>query len=162
MKITNKGQLNSLFISKGCSIVPKELDQKVYKNNLNNPIVRMEIEDECRKPLQSKFAVEAKGKTRWEWYSHNTERKRYFQRHFGNTYYEVDADEFHYHDVGSAEILKEQQALYNKLKREYQKALKGEDITDVEKVEAITRKKSIQLLNGLVGQPRYDRIYGGC
>lgn len=159
-KITNKGQFNNLFISKGYSIEPVKIDQKVYKNKLYDPIVRSTIEDECNKPLQSKFAVEAKGKPRFNWNYTDTMRNKYRQRHFGNTYYEIDADELQWHEVGSSDILKEQRRLYNQLKREYEKELNN-DITTVEKITAVTRKKSIQLLNGLVSQPRYDRIYGG-
>jgi hypothetical protein len=65
-----------------------------------------------------------------------------------------------------SDIEKEQRKLYNKLKREYEKSLQVnnsvEDDTTInkqDKLQAVTRQRSVKLLNGLAFAPRYDRIY---
>lgn len=149
-KVTNKGQLTSSF--------NRQLKQYVVKQSAKSNVDWNEIKQECNKPLQSKFAVEAHGKLRMEWAHHNTMNNRLRTHHFGNTWYEVDRAEYQFHEVGSADILREQQRLYNKLKREYEKA-QNDMVTEAEKVQAVTRNKSIKLLNGLTCSPNYDRIY---
>lgn len=153
MKVSNKGQLTSSFNRHN-----SQLKRYVVKKSAKNNVDWNEIRQECDKPLQSKFAVEAHGKLRMEWYSHNTMNSRLKTSHFGNTWYEVDRAEGQFHEVGSVDILREQQRLYNKLKREYEKA-QNDMVTEIEKVQAVTRNKSVKLLTGLTCSPRYDRIY---
>lgn len=151
-KISNKGQLNSKYNRVG------DLKQNNAIVKRRNTIDWYEVEQECNKPLQSKFAVQAYGKLRSEWYSHNDMNKRLKTHHFGSTWYEVDRNENSFHEVGSIEILKEQQRLYNKLKREYEKA-QNDMVTTVEKVKAKVRNRNVKLLSGLTCSPNYDRIY---
>lgn len=153
MKITNDGQLTSAYNRRYDRF--KQMEDRRYKSNRPN---YYEIHQECDKPLQSKFAVEAHGKLRNEWYSHNCLNNKFKTRHFGNTWYEVDRADNQFHEVGSADILREQQRLYNKLKREYEKA-QNDMVTTTEKMQAKIRNKNIKLLSGLTCSPNYDRIY---
>lgn len=152
MKVTNDGQLTSAYNRR------TNFKQFVIPHKDRNKPNYYEIHQECNKPLQSKFAVEAHGKPRMEWYSHNCLNNKLRTQHFGNTWYETDRAEEQFHDVGSPEILREQQLLYNKLKREYEKQLNN-DITEEEKEKAVVRNRNIKLLQGLTSSPRYDRIY---
>lgn len=122
---------------------------------------------ECNKPLQSKFYVDGNCKAKFKPYYHDSMKHQYRCISFGNTDYEVDRKETEWHDVGSREILAEQQKLYNKLKRQHERELKAQrgevDNTPMgkeEKQEIKTRKISKQLLAGLHGHPNYNRVYG--
>ncbi len=158
MRITNNQQLTSLY------------NRRVVRRTQPNVKAKVDvIHLECNKPLTSRFYVESNSKGKFKPYYHDTMKHQYRCISFGNTDYEVDRSEGQFHDVGSKEILAEQQRIYDQLKKEYELELKARrgEVVDVhmskeEKVKVATRTKSIQLLKGLVDQPRYDRIYKGA
>ena len=58
-----------------------------------------------------------------------------------------------------SDVEKEQWRLYRQLKHEYEQEQKQAKQKQAEKLANATRKKSVQLLQGLANSPRYDRIY---
>lgn len=157
MKITNNQQLTSLY------------NRREVKRTQSNARAKVDvIHLECNKPLTSRFYVESNTKGKFKPYYHDTQRNKYRCISFGNTDYEVDRSEGQFHDVGSKEILAEQQRIYNQLKREYERELKAQrgevdnsHMSKEDKQVIATRTKSVQLLKGLANQPYYDRIYMG-
>lgn len=68
-----------------------------------------------------------------------------------------------------SDIVREQKRLYRQLKREYEREQAtpkahavDNTITQADKLQAVTRKKTVQMLSGLACSPRYDRIYNAC
>lgn len=68
-----------------------------------------------------------------------------------------------------SDIVREQKRLYRQLKREYEREQAtpnvhavDDTITKADKLQTVTRKKTVQLLSGLACAPRYDRIYSAC
>ena len=120
------------------------------------------IHQECNKPLQSKWYVEANGKPKFKWRYYASPDYTVRSNKAGTMWFAYDRPK---HDRTS-ETEKAQWKLYRQLKREFENNDKSNSTDDdttltlKEKTQAITRKKSIQLLNGLISSPRYDRIYG--
>lgn len=147
MKVTNDGQLNAMF------------NRKSY--NVPFPTDRDTIHDECNKPLQSKWYVSSNAKSKFKWRYHQSSDYVVRSNKAGNMWFVKDKPKKIVSDV-----VKEQRRLYNKLKRDYEKSLQTDNsidddtiITKQDKLQAVTRQRSVKLLNGLAFAPRYDRIY---
>lgn len=145
MKISNNGQLTSIYNRKNISF-------PMSKTQLD------EIHQECNKPLQSKWYVDSKMKSKFDWnYKSTTD---YSVRKSGGLWLVYDRKK---PDKTSKETLQAQRKLYNQLKREYEQSLQPSDesetLTQADKVQAKTRKATVNMLNGLASSPRYDRIY---
>lgn len=166
-KIVNKLQLsnelkNSYNIAKANGYYSNSTKSKAL--NQISASSRSTIESECNKPLQSSSWVSTHNKPRKEWY-YNQDRKYGVYRAVGNLWLCRDRKT----QPELSECEREQIRLYRQLKREYereQKLLRGEvssdtTVTKQEKLQAIARKKAINLLNGTACSPRYDRIYAG-
>ena len=117
------------------------------------------IHEECNKPLQSKWYVDSKGKSKFAWKYKST--SDFTVRKAGGLWLCYDRNK-----TKKSDIVKEQQKLYNRLKREYEKSLQvpTEDVelttlTKEDKLQTITRQKTVKLLSGLACAPKYDRIY---
>ena len=123
------------------------------------------IHKECNKPLQSKWYVDAKNKSKYDWKYHST--NKFTVRKSGGLWLCYDRQS------SMSEIERQQLELYRRLKREYNKEQrqsqkqydkiekqKSELVKD--KARATAHKKSIQLLSGLITAPRYDRIYANA
>lgn len=170
-KIVNKLQLsnelkNSYNIAKANGYYSNSA-----KSNSSNQIgdsFRSTIESECNKPLQSNFIpyVNSKaGKSGSIDLGYNSDRHYGVYRSRGNWNLWLCRDRQTRPELSDCE--REQWRLYRQLKREYeqeQKLLRGDvssdtTITKQEKLQAIARKKTINLLNGSACAPRYDRIY---
>lgn len=120
------------------------------------------IHQECNKPLQSKWYVETKNKSKFKWNYHSS--SQFTVRKSGGLWLCYDRH------LSMSETERKQWELYRQLKREYnqkQRQLqKQADKIEKQKIElakektqATAHKKSIQLLSGLITAPRYDRIY---
>lgn len=120
------------------------------------------IHEECNKPLQSKWYIDAKNKSKFDWKYHSS--NQFTVRKSGSLWLCYDRQS------SMSDIERQQLELYRRLKREYNneqrqlqkqandtKKQKTELVKD--KVRATAHKKSIQLLSGLITAPRYDRIY---
>lgn len=119
------------------------------------------IHQDCDKPLQSKWYVEAKGKPKFDWYYYASPDYTVRSNKAGTMWFAYDRLK----RDRMSETERAQWKLYRQLKREFENSSKSTTIDNTtltlkEKTQAITRKKSIQLLNGLISSPRYDRIYG--
>lgn len=121
------------------------------------------IHQECDKPLQSKFYVNSNSKPKFNWRYHQP--KEYGVYTFGSGQLWLCRDR-KVNELSECE--REQIKLYNKLKREYEREQKLlndkkdvviDSITKDEKLQAITRKRSIQLLDGLACAPNYKLLY---
>ena len=123
------------------------------------------IHRECNKPLQSKWYVDAKNKSKYDWKYHST--NQFTVRKSGGLWLCYDRQS------SMSEIERKQWELYRRLKQEYNqeqrqlqkqddgiKKQKSELVKD--KARATAHKKSIQLLSGLITAPRYDRIYSNA
>lgn len=117
-----------------------------------------EIHQECNKPLQSKWYVDSKSKSKFDWNYKST--SDFSVRKSGGLWLVYDKKK---PTKTSSETLKAQRKLYNQLKREYEQSLQpsneSETLTNVDKIQAKTRKATVNMLNGLASSPRYDRIY---
>lgn len=122
------------------------------------------IHKECNKPLQSKWYVETKNKSKFDWKFHKS--SSYTVRKSGGLWLCYDRQS------SMSDTERKQWELYRQLKRQYnqeQRQLqKQADEIKKQKIElakeksrATAHKKSIQLLSGLASAPRYDRIYSG-
>lgn len=145
MRISNDGQLTAQY-NRRC-----ELSFPTRKANGDI------IHQECNKPLRSKCWVDSKQIGNIEPYYHKT--TDYSVRKAGGLWLVYDKPKKIKNDV-----VKQQQKLYNKLKREYEKSLDKTDdvetsITESDKIQAKTRKQTINMISGLAFAPRYDRIY---
>ena len=149
MRITNNGQLNSLYNRKSDVSFPcKKATGDI-------------IHHECDKPLRSKWFVSTRQIGNVEPYYHKT--TGYSVRKANGLWLVVDKPK-----KVNSDIIKEQKKLYNKLKREYEKSLKQNSsdvetsVTEQDKMLAKTRKKTISMVTGLACSPRYDRIYANA
>lgn len=145
MKITNDGQLTSIYNRKNISFpMSKQVADEIHK--------------ECNKPLQSKWYVDSKSKSKFDWNYKST--SGFTVRKSGGLWLVYDRP---IQVKTSKETLQAQRKLYNQLKKEYEASLRPSDevdtVTQADKVKNVTRKKSINMLNGLAFAPRYDRIY---
>lgn len=118
------------------------------------------IHQDCNKPLQSKWYVEAKGKPKFNWYYYASPDYTVRSNKAGTMWFAYDRPK----RDRMSDCEQAQWKLYRQLKREFENSSKSTTNDDTtltlkEKTQAITRKKSIQLLNGLISSPRYDRIY---
>lgn len=117
-----------------------------------------EIHRECNKPLQSKWYVDSKGKSKFDWNYKST--SGFTVRKSGGLWLAYDRPN---QVKTSKETLQAQRKLYNRLKKEYEASLQPSDdvdtLTQEDKLKAVTRKKTINMINGLAFAPRYDRIY---
>lgn len=146
MKISNNGQLNSIY----------------NRKNISFPMSKQvadEIHQECNKPLQSKWYVDSKMKSKFDWNYKGT--SDYSVRKSGGLWLVYDRKK---PDKTSRETLQVQRKLYNQLKKQYELEQGVSNDTDTtltteDKLKAKTRKKTVNLLNGLASSPRYDRIY---
>ena len=147
MKVTNNGQFTNLFTKKQIS----------FPTTLND-CQRDIIHDECNKPLQSKWYVDSKQKSKFNWKYKST--SGFTVRKSGGLWLVYDRPK---QVKTSKETLQAQRKLYNQLKKEYEQSLKASDDVDVvtqeDKLRNITRKKTINMISGLSFAPRYDRIY---
>ena len=123
------------------------------------------IHKECNKPLQSKWYVETKNKSKFDWKYHSS--NQFTVRKSGGLWLCYDRQS------SMSEIERQQLELYRRLKREYNQEQRQlqKQANDIEKqktelakdkVRATAHKKSIQLLSGLITAPRYDRIYSNA
>ena len=146
MKISNGGQLTAKY-NRRCELS--------FPTNRPNDDV---IHKECNKPLRSKCWVDSRQIGNIEPYYHRT--TDYTVRKSGGLWLVYDKPKKVHSD-----IVKEQQKLYNKLKREYENSLIGNtdivetELTREDKLKAKTRKQTINMISGLAFAPRYDRIY---
>jgi len=168
-KNSNKLQLstqlkNAYYVAKAsgyCSNSPKG-------NALNQVSAspKVTIEQECNKPLQSNYIpyINSKaGKAGSIDLGYNSDRHYGVYRAVGNLWLCRDRQT----RPELSECEREQLRLYRQIKREYereQKLLQGEvvdesTVTKQEKLQAVARKRTVNLLNGLNCAPRYDRIY---
>ena len=145
MKITNDGQFTSIY----------------NRKNISFPMSKQvadEIHHECNKPLQSKWYVDSKNKSKFDWNYKST--SGFTVRKSGGLWLVYDRPS---QVKTSKETLQSQRKLYNQLKREYEASLRPSNdvdtVTQADKAKAITRKKTINMVNGLAFAPRYDRIY---
>lgn len=145
MKITNDGQFTAIY----------------NRRNISFPMgkqVADEIHKECNKPLQSKWYVDSKGKSKFDWNYKST--SGFTVRKSGGLWLVYDRPS---QTKTSKETLQSQRKLYNQLKKEYEASLRPSDdvgtVTQEDKLKAVTRKKTINMINGLAFAPRYDRIY---
>ena len=145
MKITNDGQFTSIYNRKNISFPMSKTQAD-------------EIHKECNKPLQSKWYVDSKGKSKFGWNYKST--SGFTVRKSGGLWLVYDRPS---QAKTSKETLQAQRKLYNQLKREYEASLRPSDdvdtVTQTDKAKAVTRKKTINMINGLAFAPRYDRIY---
>ena len=109
----------------------------------------------------SKWYVTCNGKSKFDWNYKST--PDFTVRKAGGLWlcYERKTKEV------KSDIVKEQERLYKRLKREYLKSLMPvsskvdveDTLTETDKLQNITRKKTVQLLQGLKCAPNYERIY---
>lgn len=145
MKITNDGQLTSIYNRKNISFpMSKQVADEIHK--------------ECNKPLQSKWYVDSKSKSKFDWNYKST--SGFTVRKSGGLWLVYDRPS---QVKASKETLQAQRKLYNQLKRDYEQSLQHSDdvdtVTQEDKLKAVTRKKTINMISGLAFAPRYDRIY---
>lgn len=144
MKITNDGQLTSIYNRKNISFpMSKQTVDEIHK--------------ECNKPLQSRWYVAVNNQK--SKFRSNRNTGDYIVRRYGNLWLWYDKPQ----TKTSSETLLAQKKLYNQLKKEYEQSLQASDdvdtITMADKVKAVARKKNINMISGLACSPRYDRIY---
>lgn len=132
----NKHMLTQRYNTRVLSKTRKTLREKL-DNIMSKEIVERDGYDyeNCEHTPSWYVAVHNKAKaTDTKNFSYtDTQKSKYYLRHFGNIYYEVDKSEGKFHEVGSVEILREQRKLYNKLKHEYEK--RKDTIKEFAKVE---------------------------
>ena len=125
------------------------------------------IHKECNKPLQSKWYVETKNKSKYDWKFHQSPTYTVRSNKAGNMWFVHDRQSY------MSDVERKQWELYKQLKREYnqeqrQLQKQADEIEKLkielakEKTRATAHKKSIQLLSGLANAPRYDRIYANA
>lgn len=121
------------------------------------------IHQECSKPLRSKFYVDSNSKPKFNWKYHQPKSFGVYTFGGGSIWLCRDREQ-----KTVSECEREQIRLYNKLKREYEREQKLlndkkdeviDSITKEEKLQAVTRKRSIQLLEGLACAPNYKLLY---
>lgn len=144
MKITNDGQLTSIYNRKNISFpMSKQAVDEIHK--------------ECNKLLQSRWYIAVNNQK--SKFRNNRNTGDYIVRRYGNLWLWYDKPT----TKTSNETLLAQKKLYNQLKKEYEKSLQASDdvdtVTMADKVKAVTRKKNINMISGLACAPRYDRIY---